>query len=95
MWPRRITQERSLSLRKDFRGKKRVSNILRLYDGLMVLFVRIAGVQRLGECLGVFGSVANVESKSPFLWGLFFKTLTCRFKPGFEPCGIFAVRRMV
>ena len=49
MWPRRITQERSLSLRKDFLGKKRVSNILSHYDGLMVLFVRIAGVQRLGE----------------------------------------------
>jgi len=60
----------------------------------LVLFVHIAGVQRLGECLGGFGSVANVESKSRFLRGLFFKTLTYRFKPGFEPCGIFAVRRM-
>jgi hypothetical protein len=94
MWPRKITQKHSLSLRKDFQGKRRVSNILRHYDGLMVLFVRIAGVQRLGECLGVFGSVANVESKSRSLWGLFFKILTCLFKPGFEPCGIFAVRRM-
>jgi hypothetical protein len=94
MWPRRITQERSLSLRKDFLGKKRVSNILSHYDGLMVLFVRIAGVQKLGECLGGFGSVVNVESKSRFLRGLFFKTRTCRFKPGLELCGIFAVRRM-
>jgi hypothetical protein len=94
MCPRKITQERSLSLRKDFLGKKRVSNTLSHYDGLMVLFVRIAGVQRLGKCLGGFGSVVNVESKSRFLRGLFFKTRTCRFKPGLELCGIFAVRKM-
>ena len=61
---------------------------LRWPDGV---FVRIAGVQRLGECLGGFGSVVNVER---FLRGLFFKTRTCRFKPGLELCGIFAVRRM-
>lgn len=72
MWPRKITQENTLSLRKDFLGKKRVSNILSHYDGLMVLFVRIEGVQRLGECLGGFGSVVKVESKSRLLRGLFF-----------------------
>ena len=42
---------------------------LRWPDGV---FVRIEGVQRLGECLGGFGSVVKVESKSRLLRGLFF-----------------------
>jgi hypothetical protein len=46
---RMIIPERSLSLRTDLQRKKLVSNILKLYDGLKVFFIRSEGVWRHGK----------------------------------------------